>query len=357
LKSEKANISIDFLAAVAILLLALLFAITTVNNMMTPYSGYTKELYPTADRAASLLLEEEGFWQNYSGGNDWEKYWNENPSSVKKIGFSKQREDDVLSGSKVSSFMIPHGSSLNTWWEFPANDTDKDYIENASRALGVGKYNFYLQIRPTNHSLVEKYAANQRAEEMVGDRGDLVSVVRYVMLNHFFFGEFDGSYIYGLRDNNHVASKPIFGIPEDLYWVINNPTGGVTFLISNWSIKGPQSSIQNIYIDDEIKNNATVHGIKLTGNEFTIWDNDVEFDVGNNPKINMAVENQSDTVKFFIPKTTFDNTIPGWENQPIVYIQLNIRQLDVYSGGITWFNSSFKDKDITYPVETILWVW
>ncbi|MRG77159.1 MAG: hypothetical protein C5S33_05275, partial [ANME-2 cluster archaeon] len=184
LRDEKANISMDFLTAVAVIIIAFVFAVSVLSSIITPYSGYSKELYPTADRAVTLLVEDEGYWESDDGeGTDWEFKWNYsgnyNYSNVTKIGFLDSKEKNTLDPGKIDTIMEDQGS----WWEYPVSSSSGPELDNASRAMGLGRYNFYIQIRPLNESKYNVSAANQRATEMVGDKGDVVSVVRYSRMN------------------------------------------------------------------------------------------------------------------------------------------------------------------------------
>jgi len=202
LRDEKANISMDFLTAVAVIIIAFIFAVSVLSSIITPYSGYSKELYPTADRAVTLLVEDEGYWECDGGeGTDWEFKWNYsgnyNYSNVTKIGLLDSNEKNTLDPGKINTIMENQGS----WWEYPVSSSSGPELDNASRAMGLGRYNFYIQIRPLNESKYNVSAANQRATEMVGDKGDVVSVVRYSRMNQLDLDDFNGANFF---DKLHV---------------------------------------------------------------------------------------------------------------------------------------------------------
>jgi len=344
--SEKANISIDFLAAVAILLLAFLFAITTINNMMTPYSGYTKELYPTADRAISLLMEDEGYWYNISEGTDWESEWNKNYSNVKKIGFLKNKENHVLDANKMSIFMESHSDSTGTWWEYPPSSSQNSEVENATRAMGLERYYYYIQIRPLDMSIDEKADADQNAIEMVGDRGDSVSVVRYGRVDLLDFGDFDGANILG----HQIPTKPLFGVDKEFFQLIKS-NGGLRFTIFNWSVLDENAEIQFINIGEDLNSQYEITiPRKLKDDQFNISKNNVS------SELKLSITNSNDSVTIEIPIETLYEEIPNWDiGDNIFYIQFNVKNLNVSDTGITWFNSSISGEN--YPVKAILWVW
>jgi hypothetical protein len=141
-------------------------------------------------------------------------------------------------------------------------------LDNASRAMGFDRFNFYMQIRPIDENNFNVSSANKSAIEIVGDKGDVASVVRYSILNYDSFGDFDGAYLLG----KDVPTKALFGIQyEDLSVVRNG--GGLSFSIYNWTIAtGKTGNIQNIQIDDEVskKGDSVNTQDKLDGTEFNI---------------------------------------------------------------------------------------
>ena len=242
IEDEKANISMDFLTAVAVIAIAFIFAVSVLSNIITPYSGYSKELYPTADRAVTLLVEDEGYWEcDDVEGTDWEFKWNYsgnyNYSNVTKIGFLDSKETNTLDPGKINTIM----ENRSSWWEYPVSSSSGPELDNASRAMGLGRYNFYIQIRPLNESKYNVSAANQRATEMVGDKGDVVSVVRYSRMNQLDLDDFDGANIFG--DQNLL--KPLFGLDNNNFsYILSN--GGLEFTVAN--ISDPSPEISNILI-------------------------------------------------------------------------------------------------------------
>ena len=347
-RDEKANISMDFLTAVAVIIIGFVFAVSVLSSMITPYSGYSKELYPTADRAVTLLVEDEGYFNSgYDEGTDWESKWNNNNSNVKKIGFQESKEKNNLDSLKIESLMKPQ---LN-WWEYPVDATSKAELDNASRAMGLGRYNFYMQIRPIDESNYNVDDADGRAIEVVGDKGDIVSVVRYSMLDEKSFADFDGGNLYG----SYEPKKVLFGIERKDFPIIE--TGGrLKFSISNWTVINENGNIQKLEIDDEMKNNKTVNAITLKGINFDMWKNNGTFDISDtSASINMPIQNSSDYVTIEIPIQTFDEILPGWNTSEEIFIQMNVDKLEIKDTGVTWFDSASGGK--TYSVKTVLWVW
>ena len=356
LRDERAIISMDFLTAVAVIIIAFVFAVSVLSSMITPYSGYSKELYPTADRAVTLLVEDEGYYRSdtYEGTN-WESFWYQgNYSYINKIGFRENKDNNTLCSKKISSIMKPHDEKNQTWYEYPTSSISNPELDNASHAMGFDRFNFYMQIRPIDENNFNFSSANQIAKDIVGDKGDVVSVVRYSILNYHSFGDFDGAYLLG----KDVPTKALFGIRyEDLYIIKNQ--GGLSFSISNWTIEESKTGvIQNLQIDDEVskKGDSVNTQDKLDGTEFNISRNGELFDVGTDTEIGLDVPNYDDRVSLFIPISTFDETIPDWDTPgKILYIQTNIKNLDVADSGVTWFNTTFGGE--SYPVKTTTWVW
>ncbi len=358
LRDEKANISMDFLTAIAVIIIAFVFAVSVLSSIITPYSGYSKELYPTADRAVTLLVEDEGYWESDDGeGTDWESFWyQENYSDIKKIGFRKNMDNNTLCSKKISSIMTPHDEKNLTWWEYPTSSISNTEFDNASHAMGFDRFNFYMQIRPIDEKKFNVSSADQRVKDIVGDKGDVVSVVRYSILNHYSFGDFDGTYLLGQAD----STKALFAVKYENLYVVRD-RGGLSFSISNWTIEdGKTSVIQNIQIDDEVnKKGDSVDTLDmLDGTEFNISINGVLFPIvpSSSTSIGLDVPNSNDKVNFFIPIETFNGAIPDWDTPgKTLYFQINIKNLEVADSGVTWFNTTFDDE--SYPVKTTVWVW
>jgi len=347
---EKGNISMDFLTAVAVILIAFIFALNVISSMITPYSGYSKELYPAADRAVMLLIENEGYWDSECGdGTNWEDIWDsQNYSDVEKIGFLSPGSDGekTLDGYKIFTLMHPI-SGIDGAWEYPVSSTLEPERKNASRAIGLGRYNYYLQIRPLDINSYNVTVADQRATETVGDRGDVVSVVRYSMLNNRLFEDFNGSSLHG----SYKPRKILFVIRYEDFDMIKF-CGKLRFSINNWNVTDNKGEIQNIEIANEMKNNATIFGERLAGEEFEMWKNNEYFFLKNtSTSISMPIQNSTDYVTIEIPEQTFNERLPGWDQNPEIYIQMNVDKLEIKDSGVTWFNTD------SSPVKIVLWVW
>ncbi len=349
LRDEKANISMDFLTAIAVIIIAFVFAVSVLSSIITPYSGYSKELYPTADRAVTLLVEDEGYWESEDGeGTDWEFKWNYsgnyNYSNVTKIGLLDSNEKNTLDPGKIDTIMEDQGS----WWEYPVPSSSNPELDNASRAMGLGRYNFYIQIRPLNESKYNVSAANQRATEMVGDRGDVASVVRYSRMNQLDLGDFDGANIYGKLN----PKKPLFGLDNNNFsYILSNDA--LEFTISNWSIVEGKSkpNIKDISIGAVINPQFEIPSDQcppLNSDDYEIYKN------GNLTTLPVYVYEKSDIIKINIPINTI-NYIDNWESADFFYVQLNVADFILSKTGVTLFSSTSKIEE--FSLKTTVWVW
>ena len=347
---ERAMISIDFLTGIGVLLIAFLFAAYTISNVMTPYTGYSKELYPNADRAATLLIRDTGYWSdgvNY--GTGWNAVWETNQTFVKKIGFRDENSNNMIYSRKLDVFMADHENpGENTkWWEYPTSSTDPTELDNVSRAFGLGRYNFYLQIRPVNESLISVTEANTAARDAIGVSGDVVAVTRLTVVKQTTFGDFDGNYLYG-----HVSPTEVLIViePQDFDII----TQGIEFKISNWTFEGTNvSEFRWIKVGNEINTAYELEDSdQLSLNEYTLSKNKIDVSTVGNVSFN-----NTDTLEFFIPRSTLDTCIPNWYTSgKDVYLQLNVEQkVIVRDDGQTYYSSTI--KRIIYPVKMTLWTW
>jgi hypothetical protein len=351
MREEKAMVSIDFLTGVGVLLMAFLFASYTISSVMTPYSGYSKELYPAADRAATLLVRDPGYWTDGNDyGTEWNAVWDDNQSYVRKIGLVKSDGNNLIDSRKLNVFMQNHSGIEEdiSWWEYPTSSTEPEELENVSRALGLGRNNFYIQIRPVNESLINVSKANAAAIDAVGEQSDVVAVARLATTEHTTFGQFDGADLLG-----HVSPTKILIMiePEDFDLITN----GITFSISNWIFgDGTNESVyQWIKMGDEISASYELKDSKkLKEGNYTVCKNGV------NVTDSVAFSfNKTDTLGFFIPKSTLDYSLPEMcTSGNAVFLQLNVNSnVEIKDDGYTLFCSSKKTKG--YPVKMTLWTW
>jgi len=353
MREEKAMVSIDFLTGVSVLLMAFLFASYTISSVMTPYSGYSKELYPAADRAATLLVRDAGYY--WTDGNDYGTEWNTvwddgNLTHVRKIGLIKSDGSNIIDSRKLNVFMQNHSGIDEdiSWWEYPTSSTDPAELENVSRAIGLGRNNYYIQIRPVNESLINVSEANAAAIEAVGEQLDVVAVTRLATTEQSTYGHFDGANLLG-----HVnPTKILIKIEPEGFDLISD---GITFSISNWSFdEGTNESVfQWIKMEDEINGAYELKDSnQLNEDDYTVFKN------GDDVTYTVAFSfNKTDTLKFVIPISTLDNSLPEWYTSGnAIFLQLNVKSnVVIKDEGYTLFCSTKKTR--RYPVKMTLWTW
>lgn len=350
IREEKAIVSLDFLTGVGVLLMAFLFAAYTISSVMTPYSGYSKELYPAADRAATLLVRDAGYWVDGDDyGTEWNTVWIENQTYVRKIGLIKPDGNNTIDPRKLNVFMKRHSDIGDnfSWWEFPTSSTGTAELENVSRALGLGRNDFYIQIRPVNGSRFNISHADTSAIDAIGEHSDIVAVTRLATIEHTSFGDFAGEDLFG----HATPSKILFVIGPDDFDLISN---GIEFSIHDWIFTGSNVSyFKWIKIGTEINANYELSDQdKLSTQEFSIYKNGIDITATGEFSFN-----NTDTIRFFIPLEVLDSSIPDrYTSGNPVYIQLNVNSdVEISDDGMTQFSNS---KRLTqYPVKVTMWIW
>jgi len=175
---QTAAISLDFMAAIAIFVVAFLYVVYSLSGAIAPYTGESKDIYPVASRMSEILVSDPG------APEDWETFWSANPENVKRIGFAIDNEShNVLNRDKIDALM----TNRSGWWEFGAKTNTSDEYENATRALGIKPYDFYMQIRPIDG--LYDTAANSHAEQNVTTAGDIIKIERIVTIRDVTYAE------------------------------------------------------------------------------------------------------------------------------------------------------------------------
>ncbi|MCL7412101.1 MAG: hypothetical protein M8353_00585 [ANME-2 cluster archaeon] len=349
MQEEKAMVSIDFLTGVGVLLMAFLFASYTISSVMTPYSGYSKELYPAADRAATLLVRDAGYWTNGNDyGTEWNIVWDENQSYVRKIGLIKPDGNNTIDSRKLNVFMQSHsGIDDFYWWEYPTSSTEPAEKENVSRALGLSRNNFYFQIRPVNESRFNVSDADAAALDAVGEQTDVVAVTRLAMTVRTSFGDFTGTDLSG-----HTSpTKILFVIEPDDFDLISN---GIRLSIRDWIFVGSNvSDFQWIKIGNKINTNYELtDNNRLSDGDFSIVKNGINITGPGGFSFN-----NTDTITFFVPLETLESAIPDvYTSGKPIYLQLNVNSVvEVTDEGMTEFSNT--KQSIIYLVKMTLWTW
>ena len=347
-------VSMDFITAVGVLLMTFLYAAYTISSIMTPYAGFhSKELYPAADRTSSLLIEDPGYWETESNmGTDWQSVWAINQTYIKKIGFQSDDFNKSIYSRKLL-FMESHLDIVENvfWWEYPTNSTNSTDFNNLSSKMGLDRYNFYLQIRPLDDSTYNVTRADAAARNKVGDIGEVAAVTRMTMIKQTTYGRFDGFYLFG----HEQPTKILITIEPSEFDVIEN---GIGFTIFNWTGDG---DIQNLVVGDIINSNYEITSsggyssgaLGNNGDYYDIYINGTDITGTGDP----IPINKSDIVTFFIPISTIEHFIPGWDTSGRnVYIMINVKgDIEVRELGETYYADT--ENKVFYPVQSTLWVW
>ncbi|OKY78129.1 MAG: putative pilin/flagellin [Candidatus Methanohalarchaeum thermophilum] len=202
--NDNGQISLDFLTAISIFLIALFFVIYSLSGTI-PDQRRDNSLYPNAMHVSDVLVKDAGL----KSDNDtaWEEAWPNDKKNVSRIGLALQKGTKppnsfnstnpsinyVLSFYKVdgvfnstlncSGLLNRHGTNeSNYWWDL--NTTNEKIYKNASRCLGLyPTYNFYTQIRPINSNYSEE-KANNKIEKVIPDK-ETAKVEKIVFIKKF----------------------------------------------------------------------------------------------------------------------------------------------------------------------------
>ncbi len=176
---QTAAISLDFMTAIAIFVVAFLYVVYSLSGAITPYTGESKSIYPVASRMSEMLVSDPGAPENWE--NDWKTG---DYANVGRIGLAVDNEShNVLDKSKVDALMHSSTKGL-TWWEFGAKTNTTEQYDNATRALGLKPYDFYMQIRPINTTF------NNYANQNVTSAGDICKIERIVTIKDGTYAEY-----------------------------------------------------------------------------------------------------------------------------------------------------------------------
>jgi len=198
-RNDNASVTIDLMFAVVLVISAMIGALMIMPNISHEDRDWRIKQYMTATRATDNLVQNVG-------EPGWEVEWNStNYSNVTNIGLIYSAGDQdtahkVLDEEKVKAFM---GSGYNSseidvkWWEFPDSSTPMAERENATRALGLTGYDFYMQIHPVGQQLFNSTPLETNLSNVKETRLNTISVVdRYVYIK-----DSAGEY---LKSNNKV---------------------------------------------------------------------------------------------------------------------------------------------------------
>ncbi len=146
--NDRGMIGIDLMVAIVLVFAAVMLAILIMPNLSHEDRSWRNRQYMTAVRASDNLVRGEG-----EAG--WVGNWTPpDYAGVTKIGFvDDSSKPNVLNETKIIALMgqgYPDSGTGLPWWEFPQNFTSSTKAEriNATQALGLAGYNFYMQLHP-----------------------------------------------------------------------------------------------------------------------------------------------------------------------------------------------------------------
>ena len=145
-KNTCAMVSIDLMIALVLLIAAVTLAVMIMPSISHEDRDWRIKQYMTATRASDNLVQSTGDWE-------WEKWADPDFSNVSTIGLyhvsDEGQKNKALDYNKIKKLMgNPYKDNELSWWEFPRPSTSISQRENAARALGLGDYNFYMQLHP-----------------------------------------------------------------------------------------------------------------------------------------------------------------------------------------------------------------
>ena len=150
IENDSAIVNIDLMAALIIVMSIIAVAIYSIPTISYNDKDWRSKQYIYTIRVTDSMVQDEGdpLWEiNWISGNY---------SGVEKIGFlyinnNSKPEKKVLNIEKIKALMgngYKDNSTNTTWWEFPSPDNNLSVIDDASRALGLTGYSFYIQLHP-----------------------------------------------------------------------------------------------------------------------------------------------------------------------------------------------------------------
>jgi hypothetical protein len=180
---------LDFMVAIVLVLAAVMMAILIMPSLSHEDKSWRIKQYMAATRASDNLVQDEG-------QEGWVANWtDQNYSNATKIGFVYAGQPKVLDRMKINAMMAKNiddeinGTNLS-WWEFPnftkQPNERKIEQENATRALGLDGYNFYMRLYPVglsnfNYSRVEMNLTDRSKVPVSENTASVVD--RYIYIN------------------------------------------------------------------------------------------------------------------------------------------------------------------------------
>jgi len=170
-------IGLDFVTAIVLFMIALGFVYSSLPGIATSYTGESTKMYPIVDRMSEVMVKDSSIGFAYSI----------NMSEGSSI-------HNVLNATKVNETFVFNSigpARVNeTWWEFGDGVTNETTsttsYENITESL-VGRYDCYMQIRPTVFNDTGVDMADDHVDGNVSTSGDLVMIERIVIMENDYY--------------------------------------------------------------------------------------------------------------------------------------------------------------------------
>jgi hypothetical protein len=198
IRDDSAIVNLDLKFAIVLVISTVAAVILIMPSLSHEERDWRIKQYMTATRVSDNLVQDAGMPSTW-GETDWNRTAG-NYSNVTKIGLTYTDANGipmqkVLNLSKIKVLMgdgyLDNGTQTR-WWEFPNSTTSQSERENATRALGLDGYNFYMQLHPVDNIRLDDSScifnpvpleANLTNRRKVPINNDTVTVIdRYVYI-------------------------------------------------------------------------------------------------------------------------------------------------------------------------------
>lgn len=181
-RDTNAVISIDLIFALILIIAVISMVLLILPALSQKENDWRLKQYMAAVRATDDMVLD-------GGSPAWEQEWaSGNYFKVTRIGLTySQGNQKILGMEKIQALMQRHEANGISWWEFPDSTTSEAARENASRALGLSGYNFYMQLHPVGINSTEFDSAplEQNLSNRVINYGYASQVDRYVYIKDY----------------------------------------------------------------------------------------------------------------------------------------------------------------------------